>query len=520
MVAPQAQVQGLGCSSTVVPSAGSALFRPLLAWLVPDVALSAALVTFALVTLLGGATGLFRDSDAGWHIQTGEAILNTWALPYTDPYSLTHRGRPWFAWEWGADVLMGLAHRWAGLPGVLLLYATTLAALSWLWFRYCWRLGAAFLTACALCPLMVATSSFHWLARPHIFAWLLTLLTLYWIERAPLHPLLAALLGALWANMHASFFLGALILLLWPLGQWLRSRIWDAPPKRFSGLPAACFLLATFLNPYGWRLHQHVMEFLADSELTQLIGEFQTFNFYVPGALPILVTVFIAAGAIPLMIIQRRLDHALWSVLLLAAALRSARLLPLVGLALLPLAARAFTLALRRPSGLRPAVSRALESLLIYSDRLRRLDQRFHGGALAGLAFLVATCLMLTAWARAQISFPAATFPVAAAQAIASLPEEARIFASDSFGGYLIYRFAGRRPVFIDGRSDFYGLAHVKTYLRILEVRPQWKADFDRFGFTHALLYNRYSLTAALLDCGWRVRYRDALVTLLEKPHS
>ena len=50
---------------------------------------------------------LLRDSDTGWHIRNGEAIIAQHALPVTDPYSFSKPNQPWFAWEWGADVVDG-----------------------------------------------------------------------------------------------------------------------------------------------------------------------------------------------------------------------------------------------------------------------------------------------------------------------------------------------------------------------------------------------------------------------------
>ena len=80
----------------------------LLRWCVPDLAFATACVTlFYCLFLFQGYQKLFRDSDAGWHIRTGEAILNTGTLPRTDPYSFTQGGKPWFAWEWLSDVAVG-----------------------------------------------------------------------------------------------------------------------------------------------------------------------------------------------------------------------------------------------------------------------------------------------------------------------------------------------------------------------------------------------------------------------------
>jgi hypothetical protein len=70
-------------------------------WWLPNVAMAAACVTlFYCLFLFQGYKQLFRDSDAGWHIRNGEAILSTSTLPRTDPYSFTREGQPWFAWEW------------------------------------------------------------------------------------------------------------------------------------------------------------------------------------------------------------------------------------------------------------------------------------------------------------------------------------------------------------------------------------------------------------------------------------
>ena len=118
--------------------------------------------------------------------------------------------------------------------------------------------------------------------------------------------------------------------------------------------------------------------------------------------------------------------------------------------------------------------------------------------------------------AVAHAGFPEDEFPVAAATGVEKLPVDARIFAPDKYGGYLIYRFNGARKVYFDGRSDFYGAAFMKQYLDILEVRPGWQDAMRPWHFTHALLPNRYALKAALDTAGWKTVYKDNVCTLLE----
>jgi hypothetical protein len=51
---------------------------------------------------------LLADGDTGWHIRVGELVLHSGRVPVADPFSFTRPGAPWFAWEWGSDVLFAL----------------------------------------------------------------------------------------------------------------------------------------------------------------------------------------------------------------------------------------------------------------------------------------------------------------------------------------------------------------------------------------------------------------------------
>ncbi len=504
-------------------------------WLVPDLSLTAAIVTLLYcLTLFDGTRGLFRDSDTGWHIRTGEAILATGSLPRTDPYSFTRPGQAWLAWEWGADVLTGGAHLLGGAAGVAWLYAVAIAAGVWLWFRLHWAEGGNFFLACAMAAPMLTTTSLHWLARPHVLSWLLLLVAVWQAERVSERPappglglregLGIFLFGALWANLHGSFILAPAIALVYAGGHFLRPWIWEADARverakaRWFAGAAAAALVGSFVNPYGWQLHRHLLAYLADRELLARVGEFQSFNFQVEGAFQILIVLALAAVGAVLALGQRRLAPCALSAVLLVGALRSARGLPLVALLALPLANGALTRALRDAGGLQAALRRGLDRFLDYSDRLRALESRLDGRAWVPLGLLVTLLWIRTPTVVARAGFPPDQFPVAAAAALEKLPEGARLLAPDKYGGYLIYRFQGRRKVFFDGRSDFYGAAFMKDYIRLMQVRPGWRAQVEAWGLTHALLPNDYSLVAALEQLGWRRLYRDRVATLLERP--
>jgi hypothetical protein len=69
--------------------------------------------------------------------------------------------------------------------------------------------------------------------------------------------------------------------------------------------------------------------------------------------------------------------------------------------------------------------------------------------------------------------------------------------------------------VFFDGRSDFYGDDLVKSYVRMMRMKPGWRKEFDGWRFTHALLAADHPLAAMLEAQGWREIYRDKTAVLL-----
>lgn len=464
--------------------------RAPLAWLFPDVALIAAAVTlFYCLFLFQGYHKLFRDSDAGWHIRNGEAILASGQLPHTDPYSFTKTGEPWFAWEWAADAAVGAIHRAAGLRGVAFFYSLAIAAGVWMWFRLHWAMDGNFLIACAMAPLLLSTCNIHWLARPHVLGWLLLLSLVWWCERGG-GPWGAAVIAAVWANFHASFFLAAVV-----AGAYLVQR-----RNRNAALVLAATLLAPLLNPYGWRLYQHVFGYLTDSELLSRIGEFQSFDFHASGAGQIIAALILGIAGGTLALVLGRFHHFLLAMVFSVLALRSARALPLVALVLLPIANSAITAFV------------PWKRFLSYADRLRALDAQMNGWAFTPAIALAAYALLRFVPA----GFPADQFPVAA---YSHLAPGGRLFAPDKYGGYLIYRSNGARKVFFDGRSDFYGAEFLKQYGRLVQVRPGWQEYWNQFHFSQALLPRDAPLIPALESIGWQPIYQDSTAVLLA-PHG
>jgi hypothetical protein len=480
-------------------------------WLIPDIALILSAITMIYcLASFSGMQMLFRDSDTGWHIRNGEQILATGAVPYTEPYSFSKPGEAWFAWEWLADVIMAQAHQWDGMRGVFFLYLLVIGIVTWLWFQLVWTTNTWFLAGAAATWVMLTTCNIHWLARPHLMGWIFLLLAVLAAEHAPrslkANWLIAVFIGGvLWANIHGSFFLGTGIFVLYAAQSWF------AGDERWKPLSvfALLSLLSSFVNPYGWHVHEHIIRYLRDTELLSRIGEFQTFNFHVEGAEALVVGMILVAAGISLNAMQGHYARAILCLVFFTGALRSARGLPLMALIGVPLAIGAICHALSEIP--------ALRGIMKYNNNLRKMEVPFRGWALMPLIcamfFLVGRSPMFSKPA----GFPEANYPVKLAGQVETLPADARIFAIDRTGGYLIYRFAGKRKVFFDGRSDYYGSEFMKDYLLIPDIKPGWEAQWNRWNFTHAIVPVESPLVEMLTLKGWRRIGEDVNSILFEK---
>src|SRR5438477_8098250 len=88
-----------------------------------DLFFLAVLVWLFMSSGSAGWQGLLADADVGWHIRTGEYILDHHAVPRQDLYSFSKPDAPWYAWEWLTDVIYGGLHRAFGLKGIVLMAA-------------------------------------------------------------------------------------------------------------------------------------------------------------------------------------------------------------------------------------------------------------------------------------------------------------------------------------------------------------------------------------------------------------
>jgi hypothetical protein len=491
-----------GWLGTLAPSLGDVLFVSMFVWL------------FAAGN---GWSGLLADGDTGWHIRNGENILRRGCVPHADWFSFGAQHHAWFAWEWLADVVFAVLHGGAGLKGVVFFSGVLIAATQYVVFRHAlWR-GANPLIAISAALAGANAASVHYLARPHVFtmfffaasAWLLDR------DRAGRTGLIWMLPGAvaIWTNLHGGFLavftlLGARVLEC----AIVRSQRMNL--HRMCALAAAC-AGSTILNPYGWRLYQHLWSYLGSSWIRDSVEEFQSPRFRSESMLWFELLLVAGIAMVPGLIRRSRIADAALILIWAHAALTSVRHVPLYVIVSLPVIAselqRWLSLAtVKRKSPL--AILGELGSE--WSGNARKLTR-------APAAVLIGIFVFLppSAWPN---DFPERIFPVRLVSRnqtlLTSGAQPVRIFSTDQWSDYLIWRFHPAAETYFDGRSDFFADWRGESYRALMEARPGSMDILDREHVRFVLLPVRWPLATLMrANPAWRVRDEDASAVLLER---
>src|SRR5229473_2477175 len=515
--------------------------RPLGAWMSLMPSLSDLAFLTPILVLFWCTTGvgwLLTDSDTGWHIRAGEWILKNRRVPRTDLFSFTKAGQPWFAWEWLSDVLMAVVHGHSGLAGIVLVSLLVVGATSVCVYRNTLDESGHRVVAIALTGLAMAASTIHWLARPHlvtplfavVFCWVLSRVE----RRANNEGLLSVLppLTILWVNLHGGFFVGLVLLITYAIGaaagelvQGTRRNAWVRARKYL--LTAGTCAIASLLNPYGYRLHVHVAQYLGASFYLQRISEFQSIDFHSFTAAYFETLLGLAIAAAGWHLAAGRWVHVLlllsWSHL----GLFSARNIPIFAVVTAPgigLAMREWLeyagshWPLRWPGKLSVSLAEVEAGLRVIATNPKRW--RPHFVPCFGVLVLASLLAHPGRMKILQAEFDHDRFPV---DAVTFLSEKEsgspiRLYSSWQWGGYLIYRLWPSLAVFDDGRTDFYGPAFVEEGLRVWDARPDWSNIFERYRVNGALLPVDSALATVLRErWDWKPVYQDRIAVLFER---
>ena len=423
-------------------------------------------ITFCAVVVAGSR--ILRDPDLYLHIATGRWIIAHTEVPHGDVFSFSFRGAPWVVHEWLSEVISSYIYGTLGWAGLLLVTAGCFAiAIALLNLILCKDLGSAW----ALIGTVLAAGLAypHLLARPHAFALpLLVIWTSILVDARKRHAVPSAwiaLLVSLWANLHGSYMIAEVLILLFALEAILETTDWRAA---FSvaeswGIVILLSVLAALATPNflsGILLPFRVMGM---SFMMTFIGEWRSPDFQTGQPLEFwLMLVLLGALTAGIKLPPMRLAI---SLLLLHLALLHQRNGELLGLV---------TPIILAPS-LGPQLRRFDDNIVF--NLFAQFDKPATASFLSFIAIVIA-CIGISVVRLGVDNDNRKYAPAKALQFAATARIAGPVFNGINFGDYLL--FSGVPP-FIDGRVDMYGDEFLRSYADVAnfpEIAARYKIQW------------------------------------------
>jgi len=412
------------------------------------------------------------DPDFGWHLKAGEYIFKN-GVPKYDVFTFTASNFLWINHEWLNDVLIYVLYNSGG-------YLATAIFFSFLWIS---GLLIAKRTSLKF-PLLLATVAVIPFAGIRPVAWTIFFIAI--LERIICSKnrklqYLLPIIFIIWANLHGSFVLGLIVLILYQLFS----------SNRIKWYIIAISCLSVLINPYGLRIFEEIYRTGADSQLRFRISEWR------PVLLPYSSVAFVVISVSLVLALRKEAWKAIFSIpsLALAMTLSSIRHLPIYVI-----------------TSIRYLEIYQLEliskiNIIKSSTELNRIKYI----SLAILyVFIVISSLLFV---RSAI-YGAEKYPVLAVRYIKDEGCNGNIFNSYNYGGFLIWQLPNNK-VYIDGRMPSwqnYKENYFKNYLDFFNNESSRQKQISQYNIKCIILPkedlilkrdSNYSLEQWLNKNGW-----------------
>ena len=489
-------------------------------WFLPS--LSGVIFITVLVLILGGEGNLLGDADTGYHIRAGEYIIDNLEVPDHDIFSFIHPPIPWTAHEWLSEVLYALIHSISGLSGIVVVHAFVIAVVFLILFKFLRASGISIIVAVFIVALSASVSTIHWLARPHIFSLLFTLifyivLDTYQNKKKNCLYILP-LLMIVWVNLHGGFLAGFLLLGVYVTGNLINAifkkevRHETAGKLRLLFLFTTLTLLASLLNPKGYEILLFPFRLIGNKFIMDHVTEFLSPNFHADLRFEYMLLLMIFVFSVS--IFRLNSIEAMLVLLFTHMSLYSARYIPLYAIVLSPIIGKRIDYLLGELRE-RKLVKRFLE----LSERTGRIDSLTRWNVWSFTAVIIAFIFLFTG--KVQYGFDEEKLPINAVQFMKKEKIPGRMFNNDEFGDYIIYAAWPEYRVFFDGRSDMYGEERMKEYFKVTRLERGWKEVLAKYDINWFIFPTKSALSTFLLQRDeWKLIYADKVANIFIKNTS
>jgi hypothetical protein len=466
------------------------------------------LISLTCVYYVSNGPAMLSHYDLGWHLAAGDLIRQQGNVPLHDPWSFTAGDKQWFNLSWLWDVIASIVFQYAGFGGLVLFVVACGAAITGYLASVCLRQGASaaatclsVFAACLLYPAFEAAPNIYLGAAPNMATMLFAVIFYGECLRRTRWLLLPAVM-TLWVNLHGGFLIGFLVIGAFG-GVALLRRDWAS--VRIYALAGIGCLIATFINPLGWRVYDGSAATIGHFVQAH-IGEWKSWyrNMSMPESIPGILYVLI------FVVLELRfrkspcpVEARLLSWLFLFLGIHQFRYVSFFFLfAAVPLA--------------------------LHLDRLlgERLNQSEIQKALLA-AGIAGACALPWAYVMAKpgMRLPPMISEQDARYLQTHLPQ-ARMLNHWNAGGLLIFYTRGSVPLFVDGRAaTAYPDDVLHDYFMLIQDEIDeavWDRLIEKYRLDMVLWVKAHDQLRQFLvgKRGWKEEYVGAFDTIYVKPRS
>ena len=517
-------------------------------------------ILFAFLFILGySTTSNSIDPDFGWHLRTGQLILER-GVPKVDWYSYTMPNFPWIDHEWLSDVFIYKIYSLFGFQFLLAVFLVIFTLAFFILIRR--ELFFYFLLPVVLGYL--ASISFLGI-RPQLWTVFFVAILLFILNKFSENPstrliYLCPVLFLIWANLHGGFIIGLLFIFLYLalevfkktglFRKIISSKIFsgqnyrEASYKKIKALLAlfVISIIFTFINPYGPGLYKSVDfmsagDFFLKSHISEWMPLFSTgFQIF-----PVLYLGFFL-GLMVIFYKKVEFNNLALSLAFLFFAVSSQRNLLIFIVLTVPIFA---------------------EMSFYFKDKCDQQKIRIFFEPFQKLAviLIISELFLFGFYPYLKSNIEAKnynSYPAKAADFIKKIPLSENLLNEYNWGGYLIWKLPERK-VFIDGRMPSWranGQFAFGDYIKIMgaqdgvegllakynvkiallsknekdkavnytDYQSKPKSQLTKFFAQHnwscqlfGICYPSKNIYNELTDSGWRIVYQDNVAVILEK---
>jgi hypothetical protein len=461
---------------------------------------------------------LLGDADTGYHIRAGEFIIKHLKIPSTDIFSYWTPPLPWTLHEWMSEVIMAVVHRASGLTGVVIFFAFVVALGCYLIFKLLLAKRGNLLFATATCLLIVSSSSSNWLARPHVITFVFFVIWYHLLNgyqyRNVNNLFYLPLIMLFWVNLHGGFILGLILLSIYWIGNCINFLFAPFQEKsepfkkiRFLTLIGMACAVAALCNPHGYHSLLFPFQVVQNKFLMDHISEYLSPNFHLSSIVPFEILLLATVGIFAISSTKLDIVELMLMLLFGHMALFSSRHIPLFAIIAGPIVLKQADMAFHRIDG------RFLTACKARLENLATIDQRTTPYIWPLASVLLVVGLVKTG--SVSHSFNPKYLPVEATEFFKKEKIPGNMFNNDEFGDYIIYAAWPEYKVFMDGRTDMYGAARVREYVKITQAETGWESLLDQHGITWVIHDPNSVLSKVLLlKPDWQLIYADEVADI------